>query len=89
MLPTVHYNMGGIPTNYHSEVVTVKGDNHDSIVPGLMAMGEAALLGLIDWDLTHCWTQVYLDKPVQKMCRTSNSETIHQNPTKKLRQNNR
>ncbi|KAI3851334.1 hypothetical protein MKX03_023090 [Papaver bracteatum] len=42
VLPTVHYNMGGIPSNYHGEVVTVKGDNPDSVVPGLMAAGEAA-----------------------------------------------
>ncbi|MCL7038033.1 hypothetical protein MKW94_010521, partial [Papaver nudicaule] len=40
--PTVHYNMGGIPTNYRGEVLTVKGDNPDAIVPGLMAAGEAA-----------------------------------------------
>ncbi|KAF2581908.1 hypothetical protein F2Q68_00003775 [Brassica cretica] len=39
---TVHYNMGGIPTNYHGEVITVRGDDPDSIVPGLMAAGEAA-----------------------------------------------
>eukprot|EP00245_Coleochaete_scutata_P017217 TRINITY_DN832_c0_g1_i1.p1 TRINITY_DN832_c0_g1~~TRINITY_DN832_c0_g1_i1.p1 ORF type:complete len:636 (-),score=110.86 TRINITY_DN832_c0_g1_i1:665-2572(-) len=42
VLPTVHYNMGGIPTNYHGEVVTVKGDDPDYVVPGLMAAGEAA-----------------------------------------------
>ncbi|PKA65991.1 Succinate dehydrogenase [ubiquinone] flavoprotein subunit, mitochondrial [Apostasia shenzhenica] len=42
VLPTVHYNMGGIPTNYHGEVVTIKGDDPDAIVPGLMAAGEAA-----------------------------------------------
>ncbi|KAF1861762.1 hypothetical protein Lal_00026200 [Lupinus albus] len=42
VLPTVHYNMGGIPTNHHGEVVTIKGDNPDAIVPGLMAAGEAA-----------------------------------------------
>ncbi|KAL1216003.1 Succinate dehydrogenase [ubiquinone] flavoprotein subunit 2 [Cardamine amara subsp. amara] len=42
VLPTVHYNMGGIPTNYHGEVVTVRGDDSDAIVPGLMAAGEAA-----------------------------------------------
>ena len=33
VLPTVHYNMGGIPTNYHGEVVTIKDDNPDSVVP--------------------------------------------------------
>jgi succinate dehydrogenase (ubiquinone) flavoprotein subunit len=42
VLPTVHYNMGGIPTNYHGEVVHIKGDNPDVVVPGLMAAGEAA-----------------------------------------------
>ncbi|KAJ6398446.1 hypothetical protein OIU77_019277 [Salix suchowensis] len=42
VLPTVHYNMGGIPTNYHGEVVTIKGDDPDAVVPGLMAAGEAA-----------------------------------------------
>ena len=34
VLPTVHYNMGGIPTNYHGEVLTKKGDDPDAIVPG-------------------------------------------------------
>ncbi|CAI0420006.1 unnamed protein product [Linum tenue] len=42
VLPTVHYNMGGIPTNYHGEVVTVKGNDADAVIPGLMAAGEAA-----------------------------------------------
>ncbi|XBH72933.1 hypothetical protein VPH35_100130 [Triticum aestivum] len=42
VLPTVHYNMGGIPTNYHGQVVDIKGDNPDTIIPGLMAAGEAA-----------------------------------------------
>ncbi len=42
VLPTVHYNMGGIPTNYHGEVVIKKGGDPDVIVPGLMALGEAA-----------------------------------------------
>lgn len=41
ILPTVHYNMGGIPTNYYGEVVTKKGDDPDHVVPGLMAAGEA------------------------------------------------
>src|SRR5258706_7363591 len=41
ILPTVHYNMGGIATNYHGEVVTKKNGDPDSIVPGLMALGEA------------------------------------------------
>eukprot|EP00741_Cyanophora_paradoxa_P009984 tig00000157_g9670.t1 len=42
VLPTVHYNMGGIPTLYTGEVVTKKDGNPDYIVPGLMAAGEAA-----------------------------------------------
>jgi len=42
VLPTVHYNMGGIPTNYKAEVVTLVGDNPDKVIPGLMAIGEAA-----------------------------------------------
>ncbi|KOM45141.1 hypothetical protein LR48_Vigan06g044700 [Vigna angularis] len=42
VLPTVHYNMGGIPTNHYGEVVTIKGDNPDSVIPGLMAAGETA-----------------------------------------------
>ncbi|HET7308161.1 MAG TPA: succinate dehydrogenase flavoprotein subunit [Gammaproteobacteria bacterium] len=46
VLPTVHYNMGGIPTNFHGEVVTLKDGNPDSIVPGLMAVGEAACVSV-------------------------------------------
>ncbi len=46
VLPTVHYNMGGIPTNYMAEVVTIKGGNPDSVVPGLMAIGEAACVSV-------------------------------------------
>jgi succinate dehydrogenase / fumarate reductase flavoprotein subunit len=46
VLPTVHYNMGGIPTNYHGEVLTKDGDNPDKIVPGLMAVGEAACVSV-------------------------------------------
>ncbi|MDW6021674.1 succinate dehydrogenase flavoprotein subunit [Mesorhizobium sp. BAC0120] len=42
VLPTVHYNMGGIPTNYHGEALNPTPDNPDAIVPGLMAAGEAA-----------------------------------------------
>jgi succinate dehydrogenase / fumarate reductase flavoprotein subunit len=42
VLPTVHYNMGGIPTNYHGEVLNPTAENPDAIVPGLMAVGEAA-----------------------------------------------
>lgn len=46
VLPTVHYNMGGIPTNYHTEVVTLKNGNPDSVVPGLMAIGEAGCVSV-------------------------------------------
>jgi succinate dehydrogenase / fumarate reductase flavoprotein subunit len=42
VLPTVHYNMGGIPTNYHGEALNPTPDNPDTVVPGLMAAGEAA-----------------------------------------------
>ncbi|MBF9035330.1 succinate dehydrogenase flavoprotein subunit [Rhodobacterales bacterium HKCCE2091] len=41
VLPTVHYNMGGIPTNYWGEALNPTADNPDAIVPGLMAVGEA------------------------------------------------
>jgi succinate dehydrogenase / fumarate reductase flavoprotein subunit len=46
VIPTVHYNMGGIPTNYHGEVLTLKDGNPDHIVPGLMAIGEAACVSV-------------------------------------------
>ncbi|HPE32187.1 MAG TPA: FAD-binding protein, partial [Parvularculaceae bacterium] len=46
VLPTVHYNMGGIPTNYHGEVVTKRGEDADVVVPGLMAIGEAACVSV-------------------------------------------
>ncbi|MDX2204628.1 MAG: succinate dehydrogenase flavoprotein subunit [Hyphomicrobiaceae bacterium] len=46
VLPTVHYNMGGIPTNYHGEVYTLKDGNPDTIVPGLLAIGEAACVSV-------------------------------------------
>jgi len=46
VIPTVHYNMGGIPTNYHGEVVTKQGDNPDHVVEGLMAIGEAACVSV-------------------------------------------
>jgi succinate dehydrogenase / fumarate reductase flavoprotein subunit len=42
VLPTVHYNMGGIPTNYHGEALNPNAADPDAIVPGLMAVGEAA-----------------------------------------------
>jgi len=46
VLPTCHYNMGGIPTNYHGEVLTSLDGNPDSVVPGLMAIGEAACVSV-------------------------------------------
>ena len=46
VLPTVHYNMGGIPTNYHGEVVQPRGDDKETPVPGLFAIGEAACVSV-------------------------------------------
>lgn len=46
VVPTVHYNMGGIPTNYHGEVLTLKDGNPDAVVPGLFAVGEAACVSV-------------------------------------------
>jgi len=44
--PTVHYNMGGIPTNYHGEVLTKRNGDDNAVVPGLMALGEAACVSV-------------------------------------------
>jgi succinate dehydrogenase / fumarate reductase flavoprotein subunit len=46
VLPTVHYNMGGIPTNYHGEVLTKANGDPDRVVSGLMAVGEAACVSV-------------------------------------------
>ena len=46
ILPTCHYNMGGIPTNLHCEVVTVKDGDPNTVIPGLMAIGEAACVSV-------------------------------------------
>ncbi len=46
VLPTVHYNMGGIPANFHGEVVTLRNGDANSVVPGLMAVGEAACVSV-------------------------------------------
>src|SRR5712692_2153462 len=46
VLPTAHYNMGGIPTNYHGEVLTKKDGNSETVVPGLMALGEAGCVSV-------------------------------------------
>ena len=46
VIPTVHYNMGGIPTNYHGEVVQLQNGNPDAVVQGLYAIGEAACVSV-------------------------------------------
>jgi succinate dehydrogenase / fumarate reductase, flavoprotein subunit len=46
VLPTVHYNMGGVPTNIYGEVVTMRDGNPEAVVPGLMAIGEAACISV-------------------------------------------
>ena len=46
IVPTAHYNMGGIATNYHGEALTKKDGNPDYVVPGMMALGEAACVSV-------------------------------------------
>jgi succinate dehydrogenase / fumarate reductase flavoprotein subunit len=46
VLPTVHYNMGGVPANFNGEVITSKDGDTESVVPGLMAVGEAACVSV-------------------------------------------
>ena len=46
VIPTVHYNMGGIPANFAGQVVTKRGDDPDAVIPGLMAAGEAACVSV-------------------------------------------
>jgi succinate dehydrogenase / fumarate reductase flavoprotein subunit len=46
VLPTVHYNMGGVPTNHHGEVLRPTRDDPDAIAPGLMAVGEGACVSV-------------------------------------------
>ncbi|MBF0265876.1 MAG: succinate dehydrogenase flavoprotein subunit [Gammaproteobacteria bacterium] len=46
VIPTVHYNMGGIPTNYHGEVIKLDANDEEQVVPGLMAIGEAACVSV-------------------------------------------
>ncbi len=46
VIPTVHYNMGGIPTNYHGEVVQIRDGNPDAVVEGLYSIGEAACVSV-------------------------------------------
>jgi succinate dehydrogenase / fumarate reductase flavoprotein subunit len=59
VLPTVHYNMGGIPTNYHAEVLRPTPSNPDAIVPGLMAVGEA--VGAVHGNASRLGTNSLLD----------------------------
>ncbi|HEY4112816.1 MAG TPA: succinate dehydrogenase flavoprotein subunit [Rhizomicrobium sp.] len=46
VLPTVHYNMGGVPTNYHGDALTLRDGDPDAVIPGLMAVGEAACVSV-------------------------------------------
>ncbi len=46
VLPTVHYNMGGVPTNYHGQALTLQDGDPESVVPGLMAVGETACVSV-------------------------------------------
>lgn len=46
VIPTVHYNMGGIPTNYKGEVISPKGSDTERVVPGLMSIGEASCVSV-------------------------------------------
>jgi succinate dehydrogenase / fumarate reductase flavoprotein subunit len=46
VIPTVHYNMGGVPTNHHGEVVTLRDGDPDAVVSGLMAIGEGACVSV-------------------------------------------
>jgi succinate dehydrogenase / fumarate reductase flavoprotein subunit len=46
VIPTVHYSMGGVPANYHGQVMTIKDGNPDTVVPGLMAIGEGACVSV-------------------------------------------
>lgn len=46
VVPTAHYNMGGIPTNYHGEVLSMKDGDAEATVPGLMAIGEGACVSV-------------------------------------------
>ena len=46
VIPTVHYVMGGIPTNLRAEVISPRDDNPDTVIPGLMAIGEAACVSV-------------------------------------------
>jgi succinate dehydrogenase / fumarate reductase flavoprotein subunit len=46
VLPTVHYNMGGVPTNYHGEALTKANGHDDATIPGLMSVGEAACVSV-------------------------------------------
>src|ERR1700745_2210049 len=60
IVPTVHYNMGGIPTNYHAEALTKKNGDDNAIVPGLMAVGEAACVSVHGANRLGCHSPVDL-----------------------------
>lgn len=47
VLPTVHYNMGGVPTNYRGQVLTIDNQGNDKIVTGLYACGEVRIIAFI------------------------------------------
>ena len=46
VLPTCHYNMGGVPTNHHGQVLTLENGDPETVVPGLMAIGEGACVSV-------------------------------------------
>ena len=87
VVPTVHYNMGGIPTNYKAEVLTLNGS--EKVVPGLMAIGEAAcvsvhganrlgsnsLIDLVVFGRAAAKRAAELIKPGKPHEKVSNSET--------------
>ena len=75
MLPTVHYNMGGIPTNYHGEVLSPPLTT-ERVARGLMAIGEAACVSVqapTGWGQTHC--SILLSSGVRRLSRGGNRDT--------------
>ena len=81
MLPTVHYNMGGVPTNYHGEVVTVKDGDPDAVVPGLMAVARrpaSRSTAPTGWARTRCSTSSSSAAPPRKRrARSSSRRATH------------
>ena len=72
VLPTVHYNMGGVPTNLHGEVVTLRDGDPEAVVAGLMAIGEAACVsvhGANRLGSTRSWTSSCLGGPPRSAWR--------------------